>query len=1263
MQWNARGIKSKENEFQHYVSEINPVDIFAIQESNLKCHHKFKIRGYQIIRLDAEICNNNGLTIGIKDYMTFKEISRNTNERGERLTVKVNLKNQKSLHVTNIYKKGANTKKETINFLHEIDTDLENHVILGDFNSSHSWWGNKTNTEGIATQEFIVDRNLTLLNTGEPTRIAQRSRETDSSLDLTLLGNNKLSTNFKWETIEDTMGSDHKMIITSWQETDQDEEQPEVTPKFNIKKADWKLYEQLAITSEWDKVKDDDIDKYHDNIVEIITNIATQAIPNNLNGRKKHPKPKKAKKTVSWWTQECTEAKLQRIKALKEFQTHRTEANLKAYREARNRATKTIRDTRQKNWQEYCTTLNTNTKIKEVWNTIKGIEGTKKQSNKINPIKTSENSEAKSDKDIANALGDHYQHVSSDDNLSLEFKVIKEKHKIEKSELLRNQNNDEKDFNRPVTLKELKNVLYKKKQTAPGHDALQYILFKKLPSEGKRAIVEFYNQIWQTGKIPKKFKHAIIIPIYKKGKDKSEAASYRPISLTSHLGKTLETIISKRLNIELERNNHISPNQSGFRKKRQTHDQILRVAHEVEKCKLLKKSTVALFLDLEKAYDLLWREGTLEELQKLNITGNMFNYVKNFLEERTFQVKVGQKLSETKEQKNGTAQGSVLSPTLFNILINDLSQIEKKHPKVAIGQFADDTALWVKAKHAPNKKNKRRNEILKETIKAPISEMLNKLKAKGFKVNVQKTQAMFFNNPDNPTLNINGTDIKATETIKYLGIKFDKKLNYAHHIEEMYKKAYHSLNIIRCTAGKNWGANSKVKRLIYRNLILPKMTYGEEFYDQGTKTQLDKLQRIQNSALRMIVKAPQCTGNLALSVLTKIPPLAVRRAERKVKLWARIMHNSGNIARQTYNDRDLKRTGQHLNTKNGIVESTHHTLETLGIREDQLAKSPPQRPLWTLNNINIDLTLKEKISKKTLSTKEMKEITLRHIKDNYADRNHIYTDGSKEKGTVGCGFYNEGHNTGTYARISNHCSILTAELQAIKGACDEALKDDCHPKTVVLTDSQSAALSLKTQDDKNSRFDIVQQILICNDKIIRREKEITILWIPAHCDIPGNDMADQLANTGRKQNKVSINTKLDPSEIKCLLSNKVRDKIMQPLWTNSSKGIFFKKIVPKVETIINYGGSLEKITRMRLYVPHFFLKRNKICVECDRPLTIEHVLIHCSIFKINQDKIKRQLCVEEVHYNVQNILSPHRSKQSKELIRELIQEINGLYPV
>ena len=107
-------------------------------------------------------------------------------------------------------------------------------------------------------------------------------------------------------------------------------------------------------------------------------------------------------------------------------------------------------------------------------------------------------------------------------------------------------------------------------------------------------------------------------------------------------------------------------------------DQILRLINEIEIAKKDNKMIGAVFLDLEKAYDTLWKKGLMIEVDKIGIGGNMFNYILHFLSERTFQVKVGNTLSQKREQVNGTPQGAVISPTLFNIMINEIGKIEDK---------------------------------------------------------------------------------------------------------------------------------------------------------------------------------------------------------------------------------------------------------------------------------------------------------------------------------------------------------------------------------------------------------------------------------------------------------------------------------------------------------------------------------------------------------------------------------------------------------
>ena len=101
-----------------------------------------------------------------------------------------------------------------------------------------------------------------------------------------------------------------------------------------------------------------------------------------------------------------------------------------------------------------------------------------------------------------------------------------------------------------------------KKNTAPGEDAVSYELINNTPDAFKAKILELYNKIWSSGDIPNAFKHAVVVPIPKPGKDPNDLFSYRPISLTSHLGKILETIINKRLVFHLEAKNILSETQA-----------------------------------------------------------------------------------------------------------------------------------------------------------------------------------------------------------------------------------------------------------------------------------------------------------------------------------------------------------------------------------------------------------------------------------------------------------------------------------------------------------------------------------------------------------------------------------------------------------------------------------------------------------------------------------------------------------------------------
>ena len=124
----------------------------------------------------------------------------------------------------------------------------------------------------------------------------------------------------------------------------------------------------------------------------------------------------------------------------------------------------------------------------------------------------------------------------------------------------------------------------------------------------------------------------------------------------------------------LESNNLISPVQSGFRSERSTNDNLVRLETFIRDAFVAKEHVVAVFFDLEKAYDTCttWRHGIMRDLHDLGIRGRLATFIENFLADRWIQVRVGSTLSEKFDEAQGVQQGSILSTKLLSIKINSI---------------------------------------------------------------------------------------------------------------------------------------------------------------------------------------------------------------------------------------------------------------------------------------------------------------------------------------------------------------------------------------------------------------------------------------------------------------------------------------------------------------------------------------------------------------------------------------------------------------
>ena len=180
------------------------------------------------------------------------------------------------------------------------------------------------------------------------------------------------------------------------------------------------------------------------------------------------------------------------------------------------------------------------------------------------------------------------------------------------------------------------------------------------------------NLTIKESKLPTSWKESIITMIPKKQVNSSNPKDYRPISLTSCLAKLAEKLIAIKLKDFLDKNKLILKQQSGFRKNRQTRDNIFHITQKIIESFNRKKKVCAIFFDIASAFDKVWDRGLIYKMIKLKIPNYIIYWINDFLSNRYFAVKINEFISCMICIEAGVPQVAVLSPTLFSIFINDM---------------------------------------------------------------------------------------------------------------------------------------------------------------------------------------------------------------------------------------------------------------------------------------------------------------------------------------------------------------------------------------------------------------------------------------------------------------------------------------------------------------------------------------------------------------------------------------------------------------
>ena len=351
-------------------------------------------------------------------------------------------------------------------------------------------------------------------------------------------------------------------------------------------------------------------------------------------------------------------------------------------------------------------------------------------------------------------------------------------------------------------------------------------------------------------------------------------------------------MVNSRLIYYLEQNKIITEFQSGFRRQRSTMDQLVRLDTWVREGLANGQHVVAVFFDLEKAYDTTWKYGILSDLFNAGLRGHLPIFISRFLEGREFRVRIGNTYSDIHSQEMGVPQGSVLSVTLFSLKINSI---------VSCLSSGIDCSLYVDDFLTCCRSNQMRS------IERQMQQCLNKLQnwadENGFKFSQSKTVCMHFCHKrkfhSDPKLTLNKIKIPVVTETKFLGVFFDNKLSYIPHLKYLRAKCQKSMNLLRIVAHKDWGGDTQSLLKLYRCLIRSKLDYGSIIYGAARKSYICMLDPVQNQALRLCLGAFRTSPIESLQIEANEPSLALRRTRLS---YLYILKLKSNIHNPAYNN-------------------------------------------------------------------------------------------------------------------------------------------------------------------------------------------------------------------------------------------------------------------------------------------------------------------------------------------------------------------------
>lgn len=1174
IQWNARSISNKKFELTFFCQKYSPI-VFAIAETWLKPQSPFNFPGYIALR-DDRVDGWDGAALIIKRNIPFVNI-------------------QIPPHSSNLFIVAANIfniafisiyiPHPSLGVLSELNAILKNipkpMIILGDLNCHDTSWGSAiSDNNGRKLLSIFDELNLCCLNDGRPTRRTAPNHNV-SAVDVSVCSTD-LASEIQWNISTNSHNSDHFPIIITLPQSCRPPASLPPLQKYRLSKADWGCYSSSLDNKVEKLLSEHDISLQvaYTRFVEIIHEAAKEAVPLKADRRRVPSQP--------WWDADCSAAVKDRNLAEKKYISDINIENYISFKKARAKCRKLLSLKKMNGWNAFCESVSPSTAPSTVWQNIRNFrKGMSPPSGHASTLAWTE--------DFLNKLAPPT--VPSPNDIPTLYHFSQSDHFL----------------SRKFDLEELEAVFSSLSDSAPSGDGIVYSFLKKAGTRCHNFFLNLVNKIFETGDIPKTWKHQIIIPILKPGKDPEDHNSHRPIALSSVMCKVVEHLLKNRLEWFAENSDALSTTQFGFRKGKSVTDSHALLSTDVRLALTQNQSVIATFLDISAAYDNVLLSVLSSKLRQMSVPEKVVLFINNIISGREISLRLPNYQGSSRLAWKGLPQGSVLSPLLYNIYTSDLDQAINQHCNVL--QYADDIAIYTQNKNI---------DQAARFINRALASLGLWLDAHGLDLSPSKCVAVVFSrqgtvNPVN--IKYRSQQISVKDKAKFLGVVFDSKLSGSEHINYVVGKCEKNINILRCLSGAWWGAHPYSQKLLYNALVRSHLDFGSIILEPCCKENLKRLDQVQSKALRIVTGAMKSSPIKALQVECSEPPLNIRRqylADRYIFRIAQL-DNHPLIPKL-----ELLQNHTEVNVfwRRKAKPNTLISYNRLNNINAPIAKFP-KLPIYVVPFQT--LTFQPKVVKIGIqrSSSAANDKFVSAIREKWQDWDLIFTDASKlnKEDPVGCAFIHDRLRSTHQFQLPSIASIFTGECSAILNAI-KYIREHRLGKTIIFSDSLSAIQAISCNSIKNcARSAIIclvkEALLSCH----LLNLEVKISWIPSHKGINGNEVVDKAAKEAASGGSHSVHQCY--SNDLAAISTLTLFNTWSNEWNTNNKLQFYKiqKTIPRRPWFFKFKFK-KKITSclIRLRLGHVcspeFLHKIKIKDDplcgCRKDIgSIDHIFFNC----------------------------------------------------